>query len=56
MGKNKRRVVSASGTDKLEHLDKLQWSSSFPDDDPFSLLSGPGAALDGGLPLFFSLS
>lgn len=49
MGKNKRRV---SRNEELEHLDKLPWSSSGPDKDPFSVLSGPGAALDGG---FFSL-
>ncbi|KAJ8426859.1 hypothetical protein Cgig2_008654 [Carnegiea gigantea] len=48
MGKNKRRGVSASRREELEHLKELPWSSSVPDDDPFSLLSGPGAALDGG--------
>lgn len=48
MGKNKRRGVSASRREELEHLEELPWSSSVPDDDPFSILFGPAAALDGG--------
>lgn len=34
--------------EELEHLDDLPWNSSLSGEDPLSLLSGSGAALEGG--------